>query len=72
MIKAEEYIMFAGRDWQIIKTWLTEQQEQKIGLLIAATNHDKSNEYRGALSMIRQVLALETAAELAAKRNANG
>jgi hypothetical protein len=69
MIKPEEHIMFGGRDWELIKAYLKEEQEQKIRMLVSATDHDTSNRIRGALSMIQALLSLETAADKAAKRN---
>lgn len=69
MMRPEEQIMFQGRDWQLIKAYLLAQREQKLGLLVGADSHDASNRYRGALSMIQTLLALETAAEQAAQRN---
>lgn len=68
MIRAEEHIMFEGRDWQVLKAWLNEKYENKVGMLITSTNHDQSNEIRGALKMIKEILQLEHAAKLAAKR----
>lgn len=66
MARPEEYIAFQGRDWQLLKTWLLEQKNNKVGLLIQADTHDKSNQIRGALAMIQQILALEEAANKAA------
>lgn len=79
MVKPEEHILFAGRDWVILKAWLLEQKELKINALVRAETHDASNEVRGALKFIQQVLALEPAADRAANqgltneyRNTNG
>lgn len=66
MIQPELHMSFSGRDWQIIKKWLEETKAIKVGLLIAASDHDKSNQIRGSLSMIDSILALETAAQRAA------
>ena len=66
MIKPEEHLSFHGRDWQVIKAWLLEIKEQKIGLLIQADTHDKSNQIRGSLGLINQMLAFEKAATMAA------
>lgn len=68
MIQPELHLAFAGRDWQILKRWLEETKAVKVGLLIAATEHDKSNQIRGSLSMIDAILALETAAHRAAQQ----
>lgn len=61
-LKPEEHIMFAGRDWVVIKAFLLEQRDTKIGMLVSAVDHDKSNQIRGALAMIQTLLALENAA----------
>jgi hypothetical protein len=72
MIRPEEFISFEGRDWTVLKAWLQEMRNQKIGLLIQSENHDKSNQIRGSLAMIQQILQLENAAEQAAQRKHNG
>lgn len=48
--------------WKIIKLWLEDKKEVKINLLIAADTHDKSNQIRGSLQFINEILALEKAA----------
>lgn len=58
-----KYINFGGPEWTAMKTWLTEQKENKVNLLIAAPDQDTSNKIRGALSMIQQILALEESAK---------
>lgn len=63
MIDPSEHIMFAGRDWQVLKSWLLSQKENKIGMLTSpSTTHDVSNQLRGSLIMIQAILALESAA----------
>ena len=62
MIRPEEHITFAGRDWQLIKAWLEEVKEKKIGLLIQSDNEIKSNQIRGSLAMLAEILALESKA----------
>lgn len=66
MQKPEQFLNFHGQDWNIIKIYLQQAKEKKIGLLIQADDHDKSNQIRGALAMIQELLALETAANKAA------
>ena len=68
MIKPEQHINFAGSDWNALKLWLLATQENKIGLLVSADSHDKSNQIRGSLAMLREILALERAAEMAAQQ----
>lgn len=69
MINEEDTIFFSGEDWQKIKRWATKQKELKVGLLVQAASHDESNQIRGSLKMIAQLLALETNAARAAQRN---
>lgn len=62
MIRPEEHITFAGRDWQVIKAYLLEVKEKKVGLLIQADNEIKSNQIRGSIAMLVEILALENKA----------
>lgn len=66
MIKPEDYINFNGQDWNALKMWAERKKEIKIGLLVQADSHDKSNKIRGELSFITELLALEHAARKAA------
>lgn len=59
MIDAGKYINFEGQDWKILKTWLGQVKENQIGLLIQAKDNDRSNQIRGSLAMLQQLLALE-------------
>lgn len=61
-IDPAKLINFSSYEWQVIESWLLEQKEAKIGLLIGADSHDKSNQVRGALQMLNQILALKAAA----------
>lgn len=60
-------INFGGRDWIMLRAHLEKMQKDKIGLLIGADTQEKSDKIRGALSVIQQLLALETAAPRAAQ-----
>lgn len=51
-----------GPTWKIIKLWLEEKKSIKTDLLIGATTHDQSNQIRGSLAFINEILALEKAA----------
>lgn len=64
-----EHINFYGPDWTAIKRILLEKKETKTNLLIQADTHDKSNQLRGSLSVINELLSLENAARKAAMRN---
>ena len=60
-----DYGLLLGKDatnWQVLKGYLLEVKESKIGLLVASTDHDESNRIRGAISLENQLLALEDAA----------
>lgn len=69
MMQPEDQIMFQGRDWLLLKGYLNKQRDLKLQMLVSAVDHDSSNRIRGALGMIQALLALESAAEQAAKRN---
>ena len=56
------YINFNGPEWAAIKQLLLDKRESKIKLLIQAETHDKSNQLRGALIVITELLNLEEAA----------
>jgi hypothetical protein len=58
----ETDINFAGRDWILMKAWLKQTKETKVGLLIGAKTQEQSDKIRGALGLIDQLLALEDAA----------
>lgn len=62
-IDPAKLINFNSYEWQVIEKWVTEQEKTKVGLLIASDNHDKSNQIRGALQFIKQLLALKSAAQ---------
>jgi hypothetical protein len=62
-IDPSKLINFNSYEWQVIEKWLEEQKKAKIGLLIADSTHDKTNQVRGALQMINQILALKSAAQ---------
>lgn len=62
MMKPEEQIMFAGRDWQLVKAYLLDQRDKKISMLCGNLDHDSSNRVRGALQQIQALLAIEPAA----------
>lgn len=61
-------INFNSAEWAAIKQMLLDKQEKKINLLIQADTHDKSNQLRGSLMVITELLGLEDAARRAATR----
>lgn len=58
-----QYIQYEGQQWQVLKQYLLQVKESKIGLLVSAKDHDESNKIRGAILMINQLLALEETAK---------
>jgi AMMECR1 domain-containing protein len=67
--RPEEYINFNGPEWAVLKVWLENKQETQLGMLVSDVAHDQANKIRGALGLIREILALEKAAAQAATRN---
>lgn len=59
MLDPEKAINFDTYEWKVIRMWLEHQKELKIRLLIGADTHDKSQELRGAVKVIDQMLLLE-------------
>ncbi len=62
-INYSEVIDFNGPTWRVIKAWAEEKKATKIQMLIGADSHDKSNQLRGSLLLITELLALEKAAD---------
>ena len=56
------HIEFNGPTWKALKMWMEDKKQTKIDLLIGAETHDKSNQIRGSLQFINEILALEKAA----------
>lgn len=65
-VKLQDRINFHGPEWKTIKLWLEWKQEQKTDGLITSKDHDSSNQLRGAIILIRELLAEERAASQAA------
>ena len=59
-----QYIDFHGETWRAIKAWAEAKRDSKVGLLVGEATHDKSNQIRGSLLFIGELLALEKAADL--------
>lgn len=53
------HIQWEGATWKSLKLYLEDQRQKKIGLLIGAETHDRSNQIRGAIQVIDQLLALD-------------
>lgn len=54
-----QHIQFEGATWRALKHHLEVTKQNKIGLLVAESDHDKSNRIRGAIQVIDQLLALD-------------
>lgn len=63
MTNYSEVIDFNGPTWRAIKAWAEEKQAVKLKLLIGADSHDKSNQLRGSLQNLSELLALDKAAD---------
>jgi 1-aminocyclopropane-1-carboxylate deaminase/D-cysteine desulfhydrase-like pyridoxal-dependent ACC family enzyme len=51
-----------GPTWRLLRVWAKEKKQQKIDLLVSSGSHDTSNQIRGAITMLNELLALEHAA----------
>lgn len=67
-IDYSQYIDFNSETWRAVAAWADQTQQLKVKMLIGEPTHDKSNQIRGSLSMIGELLALEKAAKQAANR----
>lgn len=63
MIDPKEHINFHSIEWKVIKEYLKQLEEIRVGRLISETSHDESNRIRGSLQLLRDLLRLETAAK---------
>lgn len=62
------HINIHGQEWQAIKRWLQEQRELEVQKLVRAKTHDESNEYRGAIRKLDQLLNTEKDARMASEQ----
>jgi hypothetical protein len=62
------HVSFNGPEWQAIKRWLQEQKESEVNKLIKAKTQDESNEYRGAIRKLDQLLNAEKDAHMASQQ----
>lgn len=56
------HINFHSSDWAAIRQLLLDKRDTKIKLLISSSSHDQSNQLRGSLMLITELLGLEEAA----------
>lgn len=68
MIDLDKYVNWNGPEWAAVRTWLQEQDEQKMAMLLGAKTHDEILELRGAVKFIRYLLGVERAAKSAARQ----
>lgn len=53
------YINFHSSEWKAIKMYLEKQMSLKLDQLVGAKDQDESQKVRGAIMLIKQLLALE-------------
>lgn len=58
-------------EWAGLKKWLTREKELLVQKLIKEDSHDKSQELRGAIKLVDQLLAVEKDAAIAASQQGN-
>lgn len=61
-IDTTKHIDYGSPMWAALRAYLQKQRDSKLGLLISADTHDKSNQIRGAIQMLDTILRLEHAA----------
>lgn len=54
-----DHIDFEGPTWRALKMYLEQAKERKVAMLIGESTHDKSNQIRGSIGFIAELLALE-------------
>ena len=59
------YINFNGSDWAALKRKLEDDLAKKIRRLVNSSEHDDSQELRGAIKYIESLLKLEVDAAMA-------
>lgn len=65
-VNLKAIISMHSPEWAGLKKWAEREREVLVQKLIRETEHDKSNEYRGAIKFIDQLLATEKDAAIAA------
>lgn len=68
-IDLEKHINFNGSEWHSLREWLAEQDSNKVSMMLGATTEKETNELRGAIKFIRQLLAIESSARLRSADN---
>lgn len=67
-VNLKAIISMHSPEWAGLKKWALREKELLVQKLIKAETHDKSNELRGAIKFIDQLLAVEKDAAIAASR----
>lgn len=62
------HINFNGPEWTAIKRWLQEQRDLEVQKLIKAKTQEDSNDYRGAIRKLDQLLNSEKDAQMASQQ----
>jgi hypothetical protein len=60
---------FNGPDWVLLETWLQQERNTKIGLLLSAATEKDADKFRGAIQYIDSLLAFKRAATMAANES---
>lgn len=67
-VNLKAIISMHSPEWAGLKKWATRERELLVQKLVKADTHDKSQELRGAIKFIDQLLAVEKDAAIAASR----
>lgn len=67
-VNLKAIISMHSQEWAGLKKWALREKELLVQKLIRAESHDKSNELRGAIKFIDQLLSVEKDAAIAASR----
>lgn len=59
MMNILENIPFEGATWQALRLHLEKTRENKVGLLLRAQTWEETNQIRGAIAVLDQLLALD-------------
>lgn len=65
-VNLKAIISMHSPEWAGLKKWALREKELLVQKLVKAESHDKSNELRGAIKMLDQLLAVEKDAAIAA------
>lgn len=67
-VNLKAIISMHSPEWAGLKKWALRERELLIQKIIRAETHDETNELRGAIKFVEQLLAVEKDAAIAASR----